>query len=321
MASAANESEARRLEALRLQMRAIIPYLDDPAVIEIALNSDGAVWIERMGDPMERTSVRMSKSEALVMLGLVADAVGCEITAMKPSLAALIPGWNTRLQAMVPPVVEAPIFTIRKPPTKILTLDDYVSRKILEPREADAIRRAVGERANILVGGSTGSGKTTFTNAILHEIAEQTADRLYIVEDLRELQCAAPNKLQIFVVEPIYGWQRAIVDALRSRPDRIVVGEIRGGAAALELTKAWNTGHPGGVATIHANDTHGMLDRLCQLLEEVIPTAPRPFLAQVIQLCIHLTKYPGHPGGRRVTGLDRVRGVNDDGSWRLEPIV
>jgi len=321
MASAANESEARRLEALRLQMRSIIPYLDDPGVIEIALNADGTVWIERMGEVMKRTSVRMSKSEALVMLGLVADAVGSEITAAKPSLAALIPGWNTRLQAMIPPVVDAPIFTIRKPPTKVFTLDDYVGRRILKAREADAIRRAVGERANILVGGSTGSGKTTFTNAILHEIAEQTADRLYIVEDLRELQCAAPNKLQIFVVEPVYGWQRAIVDALRSRPDRIVVGEIRGGAAALELTKAWNTGHPGGVATIHANDTRGMLDRVCQLLEEVIPTAPRPFLAQVIQLCVHLTKDPAHPGGRRLTGLDRVLGVNVDGSWRLEPVL
>ena len=320
MASTTNESEARRLEALRLQMRAIIPYLEDPAVIEIALNPDGAIWIERMGCPMTKTGVRMSRSEALVMLGLVADAVGSEITSARPSLAALIPGWDTRLQAMVPPVVEAPVFTIRKPPRSVFTLEDYVRRAILSHRQADAIRMAVGQRANILVGGSTGSGKTTFTNAILHEIAEQTTDRLYIVEDLRELQCAAPNKLQIFVVEPIYGWQRAIVDALRSRPDRIVVGELRGGAAALELTKAWNTGHPGGVATIHANDTRGMLDRVCQLLEEVIPRAPRPFLAQVVNVCVHLTKDPSHPAGRRVSGLDRVRGVAADGSWQLEPI-
>ena len=320
MASTVNESEARRLDALRLQMRAIIPFLDDPAVIEIALNHDGAVWIERMGAPMTKTEVRMSRSEALVMLGLIADAVGSEITAATPSLAALIPGWETRLQAMVPPVVEAPVFTIRKPPKKVFTLDDYTRRGILTERQAGEIRRAVGQRANILVGGSTGSGKTTFTNAILHEIAEQTTDRLYIVEDLRELQCSAPNKLQIFVVEPIYGWQRAIVDALRSRPDRIIVGEIRGGAAALELTKAWNTGHPGGVATIHANDTRGMLDRLCQLLEEVIPTAPRAFLAQVVNLCVHLAKDPSHPAGRRVSGLDRVCGVAANGSWQLDPI-
>ncbi len=252
---APNESEARRFEALRLAMRAIIPYLDDDDVIEIALNADGAVWVERIGAPMSCTGARMSKDEALVMLQLVASAIGTEITSSKPSLAALVPGWQTRLQAMVPPVVEAPTFTIRKPPKKVFTLDDYVARSILSPRQADELRRAVGDRANILVGGSTGSGKTTFTNAILHQIAEQTSDRLYIVEDMRELQCAAQNKLQIFVQEPLYGWQRAIVDALRSRPDRIVVGELRGGAAALELTKAWNTGHPGGICD-HPRQRH-----------------------------------------------------------------
>jgi len=316
-----NESVTRQLSALRLQMKAIVPFLDDDSVIEIALNADGAIWVERMGSEMSCTGARMTNEEARVMLGLVANAIGTEITAAKPSLAALIPGWNTRLQAMIPPVVDAPTFTIRKPPKKVFTLDDYVARRILSNRQADELRRAVGDRSNILVGGSTGSGKTTFTNAVLHEIAEQTTDRLYIVEDMRELQCAAKNKLQVFVQEPIYGWQRAILDALRSRPDRIVVGEIRGGAAALELTKAWNTGHPGGIATVHANDTRGMLERICQLLEEVIPTAPRPFLAQVINVCVHLTKDPSHPGGRRISGLDRVLGLKSDGSWHLEPVA
>jgi type IV secretion system protein VirB11 len=318
---ARNESEARRLEALRFRMRAIVPFLDDQTVIEIALNADGKIWVERMGAPMVCTDIVMTKDEAMVMLGLAADAIGTEISAGKPSLAALIPGWNTRLQAMIPPVVEAPIFTIRKPPTKVFTLDDYVARRILSVRQADQIRRAVGDRANILVGGATGSGKSTFTNAILAEIADQTDDRLYIVEDMRELQCAARNKVQIFVQEPVYGWQRAIMDALRSRPDRIIVGEVRGGAAALELVKAWNTGHPGGLCTVHANDTRGMLDRICQLLEEVIPTAPRRFLAQVIQICVHITKDPTHPAGRRISGLDRVLGVNADGSWRLEGVL
>jgi len=316
-----NESEARRLEALRLQMRAIVPFLDDQSIIEIALNADGKIWVERMGARMVCTEVSMTKDEAMVMLGLAADAIGTEISAAKPSLAALIPGWNTRLQAMVPPVVEAPIFTIRKPPTKVFTLDDYVARRILSDRQADQVRRAVGDRANILVGGAAGSGKSTFTNAILAEIAHQTDDRLYIVEDMRELQCAARNKLQIFVQEPVYGWQRAIVDALRSRPDRIIVGEVRGGAAALELVKAWNTGHPGGLCTVHANDTRGMLDRICQLLEEVIPTAPRAFIAQVINVCVHLTKDASHPAGRRISGFDRVVGLKTDGSWFLESVV
>jgi len=316
-----NESVARQLSTLRLMMKAIVPFLDDDSVIEIALNADGAIWVERMGSAMSCTDARMTRDEATVMLRLVANAIGTEITDAKPSLAALIPGWNARLQAMVPPVVDAPIFCIRKPPKKIFTLDDYVGRGILSSTQADELRRAVGARANILVGGSTGSGKTTFTNAVLHQIAVQTTDRLYIVEDMRELQCAAKNKLQIFVQEPVYGWQRAILDALRCRPDRIVVGEVRGGPAALELTKAWNTGHPGGMATVHANDTRGMLDRICQLLEEVIPTAPRMFLAQVINLCVHLTKDATHAAGRRISGLDRVLGLKSDGSWDLEPVA
>jgi len=316
-----NQAEARRLDALRLAMTPIIPFLDDPEVIEIALNADGTIWVERIGTAMARSTASMSTADAFRMLQLVADTMNTEISAAKPSLAALIPGWETRLQAMIPPVVGAPVFTIRKPPTRIFTLDDYVARDIVSRGQAALIRDAVRTRANILVGGSTGSGKTTLTNAILHEIATATKDRLYIVEDLRELQCSAPNKLQLFVQEPVYGWHRAIMDALRSRPDRIIVGEVRGGVAALELIKAWNTGHPGGVATIHANDTRAMLERMCQLVEEAVPAAPRRFIAETITVCIHIALDRRHPAGRRLTGVDRVNGLSPDGGWALQAIA
>lgn len=316
-----NQAEARRLDALRLAMTPIIQFLEDPGVIEIALNADGVIWVERIGEAMASTDARMSNADASRMLQLVANAMNTEITAAKPSLAALIPGWETRLQAMIPPVVTAPVFTIRKPPRKVFTLDNYVQRQIISPGQADLIRGAVRDRSNILVGGSTGSGKTTLTNAILHEIAVATSDRLYIVEDMRELQCSARNKLQLFVQEPLYTWQRAIMDALRSRPDRIVVGEVRGGAAALELVKAWNTGHPGGLATVHANNTRAMLDRVCQLMEEVIPSPPRLFVAQTINVCIHVTLDRKHPAGRRLSGVDRVLGLERDGRWLLEPVA
>jgi type IV secretion system protein VirB11 len=263
----------------------------------------------------------MSRDEVFRMLALVANAMNTEITAAKPSLAALVPGWQARLQAMVPPVVAAPVFTIRKPPRHVFTLDNYVERAIVSPRQADLIRQAVRKRDNILIGGSTGSGKTTLANAVLHEISVATKDRLYIVEDMRELQSVALNKLQLFVQEPLYTWQRAIMDALRSRPDRIIVGELRTGAATLELVKAWNTGHPGGIATLHANDTAACLDRVCQLIEEAVPAAPRPFIAQAINVVVHLTKDPRHPAGRRLTGVDRVRGLHPDGAWHLDPVT
>lgn len=315
-----NQLEARRLDALRLAMTPIIPFLDDRDVIEIALNADGSIWVERIGSAMARSTARMSTADAYRMLQLVANTMNTEISAAKPSLAALIPGWETRLQAMIPPIVAAPVFTIRKPPTRIFTLDDYVTREIISPGQAALIRQAVRSRANILVGGSTGSGKTTLSNAILHEIAAATHDRLYIVEDMRELQCSAPNKLQLFVQEPVYGWHRAIMDALRSRPDRIIVGEVRGGVAALELIKAWNTGHPGGIATIHANDTRAMLERVCQLVEEAIPAAPRRFIAETINVCIHIALDRRHPAGRRLTGIDRVNGLSSDGRWDLKAV-
>ena len=315
-----NEAERRRLEALRLAMAGIVPFLDDDRVIEIALNADGRVWVERVGERMARTPVCMSPADASRMLMLVAHAMNTEIGPAKPSLAALIPGWDTRLQAMVPPVVSAPVFTIRKPPKQIFSLADYESRGILSARQAEAIRAAVRDRENILVGGSTGAGKTTLANAILLEIAEKTADRLYIVEDMRELQCTAPNKLQVFVQEPTYGWQRAIIDALRSRPDRIIVGEVRSGAAALELIKAWNTGHPGGLATVHANDTAAMLERICQLTEELIAHRPRQFIADTIGVCIHICLDRSHPAGRRLSGLDLVQGLRSDGCWNLKPL-
>jgi P-type conjugative transfer ATPase TrbB len=317
-----NEAEERRLEALDLAMAPIVPYLKDDQIIEIILNADGAIWIERMGAGMSRTDVRMDSRDAFRMLQLVASATNTEVTDQKPSLAALVPGWGARLQAMVPPVTEAPVFTIRKPPKRIFTLDDYERDGIITAGQTRAIRAAVQSRLNILVAGSTGSGKTTLTNAILNEIASATTDRVYIVEDLHELQCSAPNKLQLWV-QPGggYTWQRAIMDALRSRPDRIVVGEIRDGLSTLELIKAWNTGHPGGLATVHANDTRAALERVCQLVEEVVPTAPRPFIGSTINLCIHVARDRLHPAGRRITGIDQVRGLDSAGRWLLEPVL
>ncbi len=316
-----NEADERRLEALGFAMAPIVPFLEDDEVIEIILNADGVIWIERMGAGMSRTDVRMDSRDAFRMIQLIASATNTEVTDQKPSLAALVPGWGARLQAMVPPVTEAPVFTIRKPPKRIFTLDDYQRDGIMSESQARAIRDAVQGRLNILVGGSTGSGKTTLTNAILHEIATATSERVYIVEDLHELQCSAPNKLQLWVQPGGYTWQRAIMDALRSRPDRIVVGEIRDGSSTLELIKAWNTGHPGGLATVHANDTRAMLDRVCQLVEEVIPVAPKPFIASTINLCIHVARDKRHPAGRRITGIDQVRGLEPDGRWLLEPVA
>jgi type IV secretion system protein VirB11 len=319
LSSPAAESRARRHAALRTAIGPLVPFLDDEMVVEIMLNADGRVWVERAGAGMSLSSVLLGPEDALRILRVVATEMNVELSDRNPSVGGKLPIWGARVQGAIPPVVEAPVFSLRKPAKLAFGLDRYVERGILTAAQAEALARAVRERANILVGGGTGSGKTTFANALLREVAA-TGDRTYIVEDNPERQCTAPNRLQVLVQPPVYTWNRAILDAMRFRPDRIVVGEVRDGAA-LEMLKAWNTGHPGGIGTIHANDTAAMLDRLCQLVEEVVPAAPRELVAQTVNVCVHLRRNPNHPAGRSVTRIDRVLGLSKAGEWVLEPFV
>jgi type IV secretion system protein TrbB len=314
---AGTESQSRRHASLRTALAPIVSFLDDDAVVEIMLNADGRVWVEKAGVGMLETNATMQPTEALRMLRLIATEMNIELSDRNPSLAGKLPIWGARVQASIPPVVEAPVFALRKPPRVIFTLDDYVASGILSAKQCDVLRFAVNARENILIGGGTGSGKTTLANALLAEIAE-TGDRVYLVEDNPELQCRAPNKVQVLVQPPVYTWQRAIMDAMRFRPDRIIVGEVRDGSA-LDLLKAWNTGHPGGIATCHANDTSAMLDRMCQLIEEVLPVAPRQLIADTITVCVHIQRDPRHPGGRSLTGIDILEGLTPTGGWDLQP--
>jgi type IV secretion system protein VirB11 len=314
------ESQTRRGLALEHALSPIAGFLADDRVVEVMCNADGAVWIDRLGDGLLSTSVVMRPAAVDQMLRLVASNMGLELNASAAELSAkLPPPWSARLHANIPPLVEAPVFTLRKPATLVFSLDDYVAGGILTGAQADALRAAVQGHTNILIGGGTGSGKTTFANALL-QVVSQSRDRVHIVEDTPELQCAAPNKVQVLVQPPAHSWRHAIMGAMRFRPDRIIVGEVRDGAA-LDLLKAWNTGHPGGLATIHANDTRAMLERLCQLIEEVVHPAPRALVAQTIQVCAHICRDPTRPGGRRLSGLDRVVGLAPDGTWALERIA
>jgi P-type conjugative transfer ATPase TrbB len=312
------QAQARRLASLRSAMLPIVPFLDDDRVIEVMLNADGAVWVERVGEGLVETDVVMDAGAALRMLRLVAAELGCELTEASPSLGGKLPHWGSRVQAAIPPIVEGPVFALRKPSRVVFGLEDYVRAKILTPEQATVLADAVRSRENVLVGGGTGSGKTTLANALLREIAS-SGDRVFIVEDTPELQCTVRNRIQVLVSPPRYTFERAIVDAMRFRPDRIVVGEVRDGAA-LELLKGWNTGHPGGLGTLHANSTRAMLDRLCQLIGEVAVHVPRALVAQAVNVCVHMERDTANPAGRRVTGIDRVIGFSDS-EWHLEPMT
>ncbi|HXX68315.1 MAG TPA: P-type conjugative transfer ATPase TrbB [Polyangiaceae bacterium] len=316
-----SETQARRAAALRTAMGPIEPFLLDDRVIEVLLNADGAVWVEAAGEGMRGTDVRMLPDQAERMLRLIASETGAELHAAAPSLSAKLPApYRARLQASIPPIVDAPIFALRKPARIVLSLDDYVAKRVLSPEQRNVLVAAVRSRHNILIGGSTGSGKTTLANALLGVIAQEGTERVHLIEDTPELQCEAPNKVQVLIHPKVHTWRDAVMAAMRFRPDRIVVGEVRDGSA-LELLKAWNTGHPGGLATIHANDTAAMLDRLGQLVEEAVTPAPRALIAQTIDVCVHMRRDATTPAGRRVSSVDRVLGLHSDGRWNLRRLA
>ena len=305
----------RKLEALRVALTPIIDFLDDPLIVEIMVNPDGKVWVDKVKVGMYFTDTVMPAEEIERIIRLLAAEMKTEVNENRPYLSAKVPGWGARVQASVPPIVSAPAFSFRKPAKVVFPLQDYVDRQILSHEDAEFLRQAVRDKKNILVAGGTGSGKTTFVNALLQEVAN-TNDRVYIVEDNPELQCDAENKVEIFVQPPVYTYQKAIMDALRFRPDRIIVGEVRD-SAAIDMLKAWNTGHPGGIATIHANSVSSSLDRLCQLCEEIMPHAPRYLIAEAVNVCVHIKRDLSSPAGRVITGIMEVFG-DKDGQWVLQ---
>jgi type IV secretion system protein VirB11 len=210
---------------------------------------------------------------------------------------------------MIYPGADAPMFTIRRRAPQIWTLADYQRDGILTASQGGVLRAVIAQRRNILVAGGTGSGKTTLANALIAEIASIAPEhRLLIIEDTPEIQCASPNAVILRANEAndALTMQRLLMRAMRHRPDRIIVGEVRG-AEALTLIKAWNTGHPGGIATIHANDETEMdaLRRLESLVGEATPAPMQPFIAMAVNLIVPIVR-SGDQAGRRVGPLIRV---------------
>ncbi len=261
---------------------AIARFLEDVAVVEVMLNPDGRIWIDRLSEGLTDTGERLSAIDGERIVRLVAHHVGAEVHARSPRVSAELPETGERFEGLLPPVVAAPVFAIRKPAVAVFTLDDYVAAGIMSADQAASLRIAVASRANILVAGGTSTGKTTLTNALLAEVAK-SADRVVIIEDTRELQCRAENLVSLRTKDGVATLSDLVRSSLRLRPDRIPIGEVRG-SEALDLLKAWGTGHPGGIGTIHAGTGIGALRRLEQLIQEAVVTVPRALIAETIDL-------------------------------------
>ncbi|PAL25298.1 P-type conjugative transfer ATPase TrbB [Sphingopyxis sp. GW247-27LB] len=301
-----SEAKTRGARMLRTALGASIAvWLDDPSVIEVMLNPDGRLWVDRLGAGISDTDELLSAADGERIIRLVAHHVGVEVHARAPRVSAELPEGGERFEGLLPPIVAAPTFAIRKPAVAVFTLDDYARAGIMSAVQAEALRHGVETRANILVAGGTGSGKTTLVNALLAEVAK-TTDRIVLIEDTRELQCAAPNLVAMRTKDGVVSLSELVRSSLRLRPDRIPIGEVRG-AEALDLLKAWGTGHPGGVGTIHAGSALGALRRMEQLIQEAVVTVPRALLAETIDLIAVLVR-DGH--GRRLTELARVEGLD-----------
>jgi P-type conjugative transfer ATPase TrbB len=307
------ESEARSARMLRTALGPdISEWLGDTSIIEVMLNPDGRLWIDRLGQGISDSGVSLGAAEGERIVRLVGHHVGAEVHPRSPRVSAELPDHGERFEGLLPPVVAAPAFAIRKPAVAIFGLDDYVAAGILSADQGRVLRRGVADRLNILVAGGTGTGKTTLANALLAELAG-TSDRIVLIEDTRELQCAAPNMVAMRTKDGVATLAELVRSSLRLRPDRIPIGEVRG-PEALDLLKAWGTGHPGGIGTIHAGSALGALRRMEQLIQEAVVTVPRALLAETIDLIAVLER---HGAGRRLSELARVGGLASDGDYAL----
>ena len=307
----------RKVAALRQAMGPVIAAaLADRLVVEVMVNPDGKIWVDRIGEGRSWTGENLAPADADRILRLLADHAGEVVTRDSPRISATLPETGERFQGAFMPVVSSPAFAIRKRPEVVFTLAEYVAEGIMTEGQAEVIREAAANHQNILIVGGTGSGKTTLANAILAEPAF-AKDRVIIIEDTAELQCSAADQIQMLTkrTDPPVTMTDLVRDTLRLRPDRIIIGEVRDGSA-LDLLKAWNTGHPGGLATIHANSAAEGLTRLEDLIGEVTQRIPYRAITQAINVIIYIERTPT---GRRVKTVSRLVGRQGD-AYQLDAV-
>ncbi len=303
---------------------------------DIVLNPDSSLWVKRMSRDFQRVGA-MAPAQAASALNTIAAWKGTVMNHDRPVLETELPLDGSRFEGIVSPVVCNPVFAIRLRPKQIFTLADYESTSIITGKDdarnrtraqrlfaeevrgldhADVIRAAIQARKNILVVGATGSGKTTLVNAILDELSRIAPDdRVISIEDTTELQCSVPNYVDLRAVGGV-----SMLDCLRAcmrlKPTRIVVGEVRGPEAHAML-KAWNTGHPGGAATVHANDALSGLIRMESLVAEATSAPQQTLIAEAIDLVVFVDQEPALQAGRKVREVMVVSGYRD-GRYQVE---
>ncbi|KQK61035.1 conjugal transfer protein TrbB [Pseudomonas aeruginosa] len=307
--SATATSLDRRIRMLRTAMGPVIAAaLEDPDVVEIMLNPDRTLWVDRLSSGRAPLGAELSAEDGERIIRLVAAHVGAEVHRGQPLLTAELPETGERFEGILPPAAPGPAFALRKRAVGVIPLERYVADGMMTAAQAEFLRGAVRERQNILIAGGTSTGKTTLANALLAEIAT-TGDRVLVLEDTIELQCAARDHVPLRTRAGVVSMRELVRATMRLRPDRVVVGEVRGGEA-LDLIKVWGTGHPGGIATLHAGSALGALLRLEQLVLEVAVNPPRALIAEAVNVVVFIA---GRGRKRRIESIARVTGFDEAG--------
>ncbi|WP_419739486.1 P-type conjugative transfer ATPase TrbB [Ruegeria sp.] len=281
--------------------------LDDPEIVELSANPNGTVFVVRLGKAPDCVGHIEAEARGRI-IRFCATARGVPVTPKSPIVSARMPGAGFRFEGVIPPCAPAPMFSIRFHASRIFSMQDYIDSGTLDPAQAEQVQAALDTRQNIVVAGGTGSGKTTFLNMLIGEAAKRDPDqRPVIIEDTPELQSDLLNA--VFLQSSItVDMTRLVASSLRLRPDRIIVGETRDGAA-LAMIKAWNTGHPGGLTSVHANSACAALSRLDMLVCEASITPQRAVIAEAVDLVVFLA---ATRAGRRVTEILSVKGYEHD---------
>lgn len=309
-----NITHDRTLAMLRTAMGPLIcEALDADDVVEVMLNPDGKLWVERLGKGRIDTQTIISPEDGERIIRLVASHINQDVTPATPIISAELPVTGDRFEGLMPPVVMAPCFSIRKGAVSVFTLEDYVKAKTMTREQSDSLKYAVLSRKNILIVGGTSSGKTTLANALLGEISG-TDNRILILEDTRELRCNADDTVALRTHGKSVKLADLVRSTLRLRPDRIIVGEVRG-SEALDMLKAWNTGHPGGIATVHANSAKAGLSRIEQLILEGVSVVPHELIAEAIDVIVFIS---GRGRKRRIETVVHLTEFKN-GQYNLEP--
>jgi type IV secretion system protein VirB11 len=281
------EAQARQMENLLGDIAKLVPFFETKTVTDVYVYGDGRVQLNDFEAGVIQTDISLGRTERLRIINSLASVSDIPIDRWaRPTLESIIPKYNVRTTAILPPWAESPEIAFRRPADKIFTLEEYLAQGRMTEALYEKIVSHIERRSNIVVSGSTGSGKTTFTNACIEKMIEFAPDeRIYIVEDTPELQCRSRNKTQLYIRKEQA--VAAIQTALRWSPKRIIFGELRSGEVAAELLEAWNTGHPGNITTVHADNAASTIPRIEGLLRQVI-LGQIPDIGDAIGLVVHL---------------------------------